>query len=172
MGFTIRGEVSGLGPVLQAMQGMKLGLRNKALRRGITKASRLVAKAAKAKLHTKSGNNILKKSIGAKVVVKGDRVLGIVGPRNGFKQQIGVRHDGSPVYEDPAKIAHLKENGRAAVAVTDKKVLSDGREVFGTSVKAVPAEPFMRPAWDENKDAVVNIIADECWLELAKWSRT
>lgn len=41
---------------------------------------------------------------------------------------------------------------------------------FGTS--KAPAHPFLRPAWDENKDKVRSMIADEIWKALAKAART
>lgn len=165
MGFSIRGEVSGLGPVLQAMQGMKLGVRNKALRRGVTKATRLVRKAAKALAPVDTTTvgltekGVYKKSIDVKVSVKGDRVVGIVGPKR-MKVQTGVRRRkgkksevGEAVYQDPSRIGHLLEFGHAGP-------------------HPAAAKPHMRPAWDANKNQASKIIADECWLEIAKWSRS
>jgi len=40
------------------------------------------------------------------------------------------------------------EYGRSALAVKRKQVLSDGKTFFGREVKAMPARPFFRPAWD------------------------
>src|SRR4051812_13056965 len=113
--FAIRGQVDGLGPVLSAMKSLKLGVRNRGIRRGVAKASRRVAKAAKALAPvdtTTKGlevKGLYKKSIGSKVSVKGDRVVGVVGPRRGFKTQVGTRkrkgkksNAGDPVMQDPA----------------------------------------------------------------------
>src|SRR5690606_8675852 len=37
---------------------------------------------------------------------------------------------------------------------------------FGSSQH--PAQPFMRPSWDQNKDAVLDGIADDLWKEIDK----
>lgn len=163
--FSIHGEVSGLGEVLTAMKGIKLGLRNKALRRGILKAGRRVAKAAKALAPvdtTTAGlmeRNVYKKSLTAKVSVKGDRVVGIVGPER-KRVQVNVRRRkgkdsevGDPVYQNPGNIGHLLEFGHAGP-------------------HPAPAKPHLRPAWDANKNEAVKIIGEECWAELQKWAKS
>lgn len=40
---------------------------------------------------------------------------------------------------------------------------------FGTS--KMPAQPFMRPAWDANKDRVLRTLKDEIWRSLATAAR-
>lgn len=158
MVFSIKASVS-IGPAMARLSGLKMGRRNAILRTAATKASRLVAKTAKAKLagirkaQKKQGmvrTGLLQKSIGAKVkAFSSGVVVGIVGPRKGFKQQVGVRtkggtksKKGDPVYHDPAHIAHLVELGHGGP-------------------RPAPAYPFLRPAFEENRDRIKEIYIDE-----------
>lgn len=60
------------------------------------------------------------------------------------------------------------EYGRSAVAVKRKKVLSDGRTIFGRQVKAMPARPFFRPAWDTTAPLLLPEIAKRIGEGLAR----
>jgi HK97 gp10 family phage protein len=51
------------------------------------------------------------------------------------------------------------EYGRSALGVKRKKVLSDGKTFFGREVKAMPARPFFRPAWDTTSARLLPEIA-------------
>jgi HK97 gp10 family phage protein len=51
------------------------------------------------------------------------------------------------------------EYGRGALAVKRKKVLSDGKTIFGREVRAMPARPFFRPAWDTTAPRLLPEIA-------------
>lgn len=58
---------------------------------------------------------------------------------------------------------YFREYGRGVVATKVKKsgkagVLSDGNTVFGKSVKAQPARPTIRPAFDNNWERVFKVI--------------
>jgi HK97 gp10 family phage protein len=54
--------------------------------------------------------------------------------------------------------AHWVEFGREAVRVVKKKVLSDGKQFFGTEVAAQPPRPFMRPAFDTKGRQIIDTI--------------
>jgi hypothetical protein len=43
--------------------------------------------------------------------------------------------------------------------VKRKKVLSDGKTIFGREVRAMPARPFFRPAWDTTAPRLLPEIA-------------
>lgn len=161
---TITGKVEGLSELVARMDGFKKGVKNRALKRGMTKVARLGAKLTKAhlgstrKLRSRDdrGTGQLKKSIGQKVYMKGGTVVTIIGPRTGFKIQVGTRtrggkksKPGDPIYHDPAKIAHLVEFGHAGP-------------------HPAPAHPFMRPAWRELKPEVYPIMAREVQVEIEK----
>ncbi len=46
---------------------------------------------------------------------------------------------------NPTRYAHLVEDGRPAVGPKKKRVLSDGKTIFGRDVAGVPARPFAKP---------------------------
>jgi HK97 gp10 family phage protein len=125
-----------------------------ALKAGVNEATRLVMWAAKSLVPRRSGQ--LRKSLGRKVkVYRGGAVIaGIIGPRRGFRVQWKGR------WIDPVNYAHLVEYGRREVVPTKKKVLADkvAGKVFGSRVRSVPPRPFLRPAWEQNKDRAVSAI--------------
>jgi hypothetical protein len=107
-----------------------------------------VLQTARAKVRVRYG--ILKRSLGRviKTYRQSGATVGVVGPRKGFRVII----KGKPV--DPVKYAHLVEFGRKAVTVKKKKVLSDGEKVYGKSVRAALPWPYLRPAFDINREKV------------------
>lgn len=75
--------------------------------------------------------------------------------RGGYKRRLVV---------NPVKYAHLVEGGRKANRVRTKRVMSDGRVVFGKRVRAVPPRPFLQPAYQRN----VRRVEAAMWQEFAK----
>lgn len=130
----------------------------KVVRLAVAAAGRPVAKAAKAKVPVRFGN--LKKSIGSKVKSFLQGTYVVIGPRKGY----GMVVDG--VYNDPAKYAHLVEYGAAPhdITIENKKALHWLDPTFGEAFAGVvhhpgsPAQPFMRPAFDSQKDNALNIL--------------
>lgn len=55
--------------------------------------------------------------------------------------------------------ARWVEFGRAAVKIRRRKILSDGKEIYGTELAAVPARPFMRPAMDAGAPRALEVVA-------------
>lgn len=127
-------------------------LQRKALRRGVTKGARLVARTAKQKTPRETGT--LKKSIGIRTYTsRGKESVGAVaGPRRGFKSPIRKKHgwaskkNGKAQYRDPTRYAHLVE--------------------FGTKHSA--ARPFLRPAFDALWHQVVTMVGSEVKVEIKK----
>ena len=154
MAFAIKGEITGLADVFRQLRNVDKKVRNRLLKKAIRAASKLVLTSAKAKVAVRTG--LLRKSLGIKVKVyrKSGIVVGIVGPRTGYKGS------GKDPDENPTNIAHLVEKGRKAVMVRTKKTLSDGTTAYGREAKAVPARPFLRPAFDENKAAAEALIRE------------
>lgn len=159
----------------------------KAARAGVTECSRIVLAAAKANLNVKRTGSLYK-ALGRKVVaVKGGRgYVAVVGPRKDDsakaamkkrlefkrgqrKKQPGTKFrrvvtlpNGETMTVDPVKYAHLIEYGRAEVVPTKKGALSwvlpSGVRIFRKRVKAVPPQPFMRPAWSSTAERCRAII--------------
>ncbi len=127
----------------------------KAIKTGVNEITKDVLWDARALVPVRSKQ--LRKSLGRLVRVYRNSkvVVGIIGPRRGFK----VQYRGKWV--NPVNYAHLVEYGRREVRVKKKKVLSEGSAgpgelpgigtVFGKRVRAVPPRPFLRPAWERNR---------------------
>ena len=125
-------------------------LQRKILRPALRAAASPIAKSMKRKAPKRSipGGGQLKKSIGIRVVpqrkhrIPGGLVVD-VGPRTGFKATVaGQEHD-------PQKIAHLVERG----------------------TENTRAQPFERPAFDENVAKAKQILAQRVSKGLAKAAR-
>lgn len=135
MPYKIRGKIAGLPEVMKSLERVKEGVRARILRRPMGKVARLIAKKAKALAPRRFG--LLRKSMGSKVkTYKGGAVVAVVGPRTGFRTQVGSKRDGTPVYADPVKYAHLVELGTATTA----------------------ARPFLRPALRGSRKEAAEII--------------
>jgi HK97 gp10 family phage protein len=144
--FAIRGKVDGLEDLKRALAGVDGRVRKKALRKGVNAAAGVILKRARQKVPVRLG--LLKKSLGRKVKVyrKEGAVVGIVGPRTGFRRQVGTTKDGRPVFENPTQIAHLVEKG----------------------TRRSRAKPFMRPALEESRGDVSSAVAEAVQAELGK----
>lgn len=151
-------KMEGLESVLRALRAAKKSIKH--LRRGMLKATRVIAKKAKEnakKLNTSKGHEshrLLWKSIGAKVTNNGETVIGLVGPRYGFAKKVGVRkrggkksNVGDAIIEDPVRFAHAVEFGHGGP-------------------HPAPAHPFMRPAYEQCKEEAQRIIANELAIGL------
>lgn len=136
MPFKISGKIEGLADVLRALDGVGKKVRKKALRKAVTKAARTVLWAAKATVKKKTG--LLRRSLGQRIKVyrESGAVVGIVGPRTGFKQE--VTRDGKKVLSNPTRYAHLVELGAGRPA----------------------AYPFLEPAFESNKEAIKDGMAE------------
>lgn len=162
-------KIEGMDKILKKLSMLKKSAATKVMRKGIAAGTKVVLSGAKARLPTKTKylgkrSGLLRKSLGRKTKTyrQNGVVVGVVGPRKGFAKVI----DGKRV--DPVKYAHLVEGGRKAVKANKAKVLSDGKQVFGTKVAAVPPHPFMRPAIDEQKAGIKQAISKAAGEELEK----
>lgn len=137
-----------------------------AVRKGVDKATQMVSADAKTRVPKRTRQ--LRKAIGRRVrkYRAGAVVVGLVGPRRGFRI---VLPNGKTV--DPVKYAHLVEFGRRAVTAK-KKLLADklGGVVFGKSVRAAAPKPFLRPAYDANRAKIPAELARQLNLALAAFA--
>lgn len=130
MPFQVRTEVdaSEVRRIVRSLAAINKRLARKALRKAVTVAGRVVRDDAKNRVAVRTG--LLRKSLGVRVRTYLARgvVVAVVGPRRGFRRDVpGVGT------VDPVNYAHLVE--------------------YGTNKSA--AKPFLRPAWDENKERIV-----------------
>lgn len=127
MTWSVKVEIFGEKELRRFLTGWTPAKQRKFLRPAVTKGTRVIAKAVKREAPAETG--LLKKSIGSKVVTyKSGTVVGIAGPRKGFKRPVVVsraagkgEQKGSAgvrvVYRNPTKYAHLVHGGTQAHAL-------------------------------------------------------
>ena len=125
-----RVEVRGLEESFARLREQAKQVQQKVLRSAVGKATRVMLKGQKRRVPVEVGRDELsrarskrlKKSLGVKVKTyrASGVIVGLIGPRRGFREQVGVRtrgkNVGQPVYYDPAKTAHLVEKGTSRSA--------------------------------------------------------
>src|SRR5262245_59638504 len=159
MAVAVRAEVRGLDQILARLTHVEKAVAKKILRSIVNHGTKLQLQAAKSNLQGERTGQ-LRRSMGRKIkVYTNTRTwVGIVGPRRGYK----ITVNGHNV--DPVHYAHLVEGGRRAVTPTEKAVMSDGAEVYGTHARAVPPRPFLKPAFESTlsqvESAAANIAAN------------
>lgn len=180
MAWKIKGELQGLKEAAKALEGLKRGVRNKVLRRAVTAAARILAKAAKAAV-TMRRSGQLKRSMGSVVRTYAKAVVGIVGPREDFK----TTWNKQPV--DPAKYAHLVEEGVRPHALgkgsslkdkysydrkTRRRLLVNKANQHGRMHPGFEGRHFLKKAFDASQGAAAakatELIADGIQQEAAK----
>jgi hypothetical protein len=166
-----RVELKGLKELAATLGEIRTSVRTRVLKPAINSALSPVAKAVKAELPP----GLARKSIGKKVYASRGKVGGLVGARTGFAQMV-TRDDGSVVREDPAKILHLIESGRAAISIVNKKTLKSGGtgpgKFYGSSVRAAAGTHPLAKGWVASKDKAAGIVAVRIMELLAKIAKS
>lgn len=161
---TFRIESAAIAGLARRLAEVDRKAARKAIRQGINEASKLVLADAKAGVPVRSGQ--LRKSLGRKVraTKDGKVIYGVIKPRAGawVKDQPGLvgRRKGGKVFVNkwrvkykgrvinPVKYAHLVEYGHKMVGH------KPGKKVVGF----VAPRPFLRPAWERNRQRVTGLI--------------
>jgi len=116
MPFAVSGKIEGLGELVKRLAGVSAAVRKKLLKQAINAATRAVLREAKA-LAPIGETKLLRRSLGRKTKVyrHSGTVVGIVGPRVGYKTAIRTvtrgPNRGKEVYANPTQYAHLVELG-------------------------------------------------------------
>ena len=187
-GLGISLNIEGDNRLMRVFRTLPDTMRKKHVRRGVTKAARVIAREARDYAPVQTG--LLRRSIGSKVKTYGGTIMGIVGPRAGMRQRVAlVRKRKSrwltgkravktaailghhTEYRDPAKYAHLVEfgtgeryvgEGKGGKARRAKGKILFGRGRFwGKRVKGTVARPFLRPAFQRRQFDAFKIIEQE-----------
>jgi HK97 gp10 family phage protein len=136
--------VTGVDQTLAAFASVKSSLQKKYLRKAQADNARLVLWAVRGRTPKRRG--LLYKSLGRKVKVYRGRniVVAVVGARTGFRQQVGTRKDGTPIFANPVKYLHLVELGtarsrghgmiRAALTSTKAQVAANLRQAMESAI--------------------------------------
>lgn len=140
-------QLTGFDEVMAKLQKLGTVTAHQAIKTASEQAGQFLVNAVQSHIHPNTG--LLRSSIGMKGIAYqgGATFVTIVGPRTGFKDpQTG---------ENPVHIAHLVEFG------TRERFKKSGQPT-GT----MPAQPFLRPAWDSSKGAVSSIFVSQLWNTL------
>lgn len=183
-------EWIGYPEIAAKLRDMPYKLRQRAIRRGVTKAARVVAKEAKARVPSKV-TGLLKSSIGFRVgtMKRTGEVYAVVGPRRGYGQAFnnleslkrrrakirkavrGVEMNGAN-FRNPTRYAHLVEKGRkisdaarGGPATVLKTV--EGRFI-GKRAAAASPRPFLKPTMHATRDMYRLTVMREIQVEAAK----
>lgn len=183
MSFQIQAKLEGLPELLKSLDGLKPALKNRILRNALKKGSAIILKAARAKVPVDTG--ILKKSLGVKdKTYPSGVVVVLVGPRSEFTKnkkgaqkrawkRTGAQEVGKAAGRKPMFYGHLVEFGsRAHKTGAGSKLARKGSgkqdQQSGASHPGSKAQPFLRPALDENKQKIIAEMARVIKAELAK----
>ncbi len=160
-------EISGLEEWAEALRALKRSGVNRVIRRAVNAASTPILKAMRrhARARDKTDTGALGKSIGR--VIRTNRRTGktraYVGPLKGYEltgevkdRRKGRRGKMRKVTRMPRRYAHLLEYGARPHDIAIKT--KSGKEIRYKHPGMQP-EPFVRPAFDESKDAAVAAFA-------------
>ncbi|AUQ98100.1 hypothetical protein [Phaeobacter inhibens] len=143
--MSMKMKIEGAGDIERALGALARGTAKGATRRAMKKALQPVARAAEGSPFVIAVTSKLAPR--QKGRARGDR------GRSKLAMYVGpVQQDGSHAPE-----AHLIEFGTG-----------DRYHKSGKYVGAVMADPFMRPAWDANRERVLSILKREIWAEIEK----
>ncbi len=170
-GLKGRLDLTGDKELLALLAKLPDNVYRRVIKKASAKAIKPVLASARAKAPSETG--LLKQSLGEKQ--KEYRRAGVtvtlVGPRKGFKRLVKVFDSNGNVkdeYRNPAAYAHLVEFGtgpHSTVSGTDtrsKKLLIKAATLISEKNHPGTApQPFMRPAYDENRSRMVAIIHAE-----------
>lgn len=149
-------KIEGAADIADTLKRLSAKVQSDIALHAVVSALTPIVNSAKRHAHKSRDTGALVESIGFRVkkYSKGRGVFAVVGPRRGFK---------GPDGRDPVKYAHLVEFGHFGAAGTGKKVRSaKGRSIRKGTLFAqsfILPQPFLRPAWHENKEGLAPQIA-------------
>ncbi len=150
MSLKIDSAIYGAKELEEALNQLPKSMGKSALRAVLKKAAKPVVSAAKLYAPVLSGDLRDSITVGSSLVRS----------RKRFQQKVGAAQVFvGPTWPKGAQ-AHLIEFGHRLVSHA------------GQFIRHIPAQPFLRPAWDENKERVLQIISVELWSILLKKART
>jgi HK97 gp10 family phage protein len=165
MGFTVKMRITGLEELIRRLESLDPKMRRKTLKAAVNAGSRILLAEMKAGVPSSlNDTGLLRKSLGRRIKVyrQSGIVVAIVGPRRGFKQEIGMsssgKYKGKPIYRNPTRYAHLVEFG------TGPRV----QKSTGRSTGRMGARPFMRPALESSRGPVFDAMREVMEAGLAE----
>jgi HK97 gp10 family phage protein len=160
-------EVSGLTELREALKTLPEALQGKASQIALTKAARPIVRAAQQKAPTRKPRGFMGPMRPEKT--KGRLRASIYSFRNRestktFESRlIGVK--------GRAWYWRFIEFGRASISRAKGSLGTPVKGFFGKVVKAVPARPFLRPAFEENANRAIELYRDALLPAIEKTAR-
>jgi len=153
-------ELKGMKELMNALDQLPtISMQKGAIRNALKDAGSPVVSDAKANVPIDSGH--LRDSIKISQSLK--------------KSQRRGRYDRSSVtvyVGSSSPLAHLIEFGTTQRVLKEPRIVTiGGRTVRITHTGQVSPRPFLRQAWDSNKDAVLKRLGDAIWVQIAKAAR-
>lgn len=127
-------------------------------RRALARAATIIVNAAKSNVVEKHG--ALRESLDFRILNYPDAVVAVVGPRTDFSKP--NPESSGPSHLVPAWYAHLVEFGTKPHVVGKTR---DGAPIYHPGSKA---QPFLRPAREQNKRRVVEAIRSSLRKDLSR----
>jgi HK97 gp10 family phage protein len=144
--MAVTGRIDGIEELQAKLQAIGPKFDRSVRREAIRKAANVVLKEARARVPVKSGK--LKKALAVSITATNEGEGARIGPRKG-----------------KGRYGHLVEKGVRphVIRVRDKKVLAEGRRVFGKQVNhpGVKARPYLEPALEAKRDEVKRVFIAE-----------
>lgn len=145
-------KFEGVKELQKALNKLPYNMQDKAYRKGMTKGAQIARNAAKKNAQAIKDTGALAKSIG--YTISKDRQNAKIGARRGFKQPAPPgRRSKKQQYIDPFRYAHLVELG------TRERIVKTGFNQIRRSRGSMKATPFLQPAVDNNREAIIAAIA-------------
>lgn len=145
---TFRAELHGARELEAALLALPKRIGKAAIRRALLKAGKPIAEDARTRVAVRTGNLERKIRISTQLSKRQRRSRA----RGAVKGQVDVY-----IGAGPARHAHLVEFGSAA-----------RRHKSGKSSGVMPAQPFLRPAWEAGKRRALDDFAALLWVEIEK----
>lgn len=165
----IKVEVIGLKSLDRQLKKLPDAVLRKVVRPATSKSMTPVLQDARKRAEVIKDTGLLAKSLGrkSKTYINRGVIIHIIGPRTGFKKEV-TRTTELPdgrilirkMTADPAHYAHLVEFGTQAHMLGQGESVRKGtRNVFdaGGMHPGTKAQPFMRPAFDNNESRILSI---------------
>lgn len=153
-------ELTGMKELMDALEQLPtVAMQKGAIRNALKEAGKPIAEAAKENVPVRTGK--LRDSIKVSTSLKATQRKGRF-DRSSVTVYVG---SSSP-------LAHLIEFGTTKRELEDPRIVTiGGRTVKITNTGQVSPRPFLRQAWDANKEKVIKIFGDAMWVQIQKAAR-
>jgi len=159
-GYGFSFQLTGLKELMDALEQLPtIAMKKGVIRNALKEAAKPIEEAAKSSVPVVTGN--LRDSIGISTSLKPSQRKGRF-DRSSVTVYIG----------SSAPHAHLVEFGTVERVLDEPRIVTiKGRTVKITTTGFMPPNPFLRNAWDANKEKALKLLGQALWRQIAKSAR-